>query len=191
MIDDRRTRSDDFTREVSDENERAQAVSAFLRDQDERRKKALKRAARRRRIRRARRIAVARRGSVSPISGWAHLGGSPSSRHRYRRSRMSRTRSASTSTSNLSASRPIAPNAVVYPTYSTRPAHAFGAWSTDDAITVNTRSPGARTESNCSTTRASPRWRSWVKPPRWLKTPIPAVNGEAPVVVRSGPSCAT
>lgn len=58
MIDDRRTRSDDFTREVSDENGRAQAVSAFLRDQDERRKKALKRAARRRRIRRARRIAV-------------------------------------------------------------------------------------------------------------------------------------
>ncbi len=58
MVDDRRTRSGDFTREVSDESERAQAVSAFLRDQDERQKKALERAASRRRISRARRIAV-------------------------------------------------------------------------------------------------------------------------------------
>ncbi len=58
MRDDAPTRSDNFRRDVSDVDERTQAVSAFLKDQTERQQKALKRAERLRRISTARRIAV-------------------------------------------------------------------------------------------------------------------------------------
>ena len=58
MMADRRTSSDDFTREVSHESQRAQAVAEFLRDQDARQKRALRHAAHLRRVRKLRRMVV-------------------------------------------------------------------------------------------------------------------------------------
>ena len=58
MTDGRPTRSGDFTSEVSDESQRARAVSDFLQDQNERQQRALKRKVRQRRFKKARRIVV-------------------------------------------------------------------------------------------------------------------------------------